>query len=274
MTSPDRTVATVDLDHLCSLARMLGRQAADLVAAGRTAAVVDIDTKSDPTDVVTAMDRACEALLRERLRELRPGDGVHGEEHAESEGRTGVRWIIDPIDGTVNYLYGLENYSISIAVEVDGDLVVGVVTKPATGEQFHAVRGGGAFLDDWPIGCSAPTELSLTLLATGFGYVPSRRAAQGAVVGALLAEVRDIRRMGSAALDLCNVAAGRVDAYYEWGTHIWDWAAGAVICREAGVDVRLPENDEGLVVACAPSVTDALNGAIRSRIKPEWQVPR
>lgn len=274
MTSPDRAVATVDIDQLYALARQLGNEAAQLVAAGRTAAVVNIDTKSDPTDVVTAMDRACEALLRERLAAERPGDGVHGEEHPEHSGTSGVRWILDPIDGTVNYLYGLENYSISIAVEVHGELVAGVVTKPATGEQFHAARGQGAFLDRWPIGCSAPDSLGLTLVATGFGYLTERRAAQGRAVGALLPQVRDIRRMGSAALDLCNVAAGRVDAYYEWGTHIWDWAAGAVICREAGVDVRLPVDDEGLVVAAAPSIADALNNTIRGLIEPDWGVPR
>lgn len=273
MTSPDRAVATVDIDQLYTLARELGQEAAQLVSAGRTAAVVDIDTKSDPTDVVTAMDRACEALLRERLGSLRPDDGVHGEEHAEHGGTSGVRWILDPIDGTVNYLYGLENYSISIAVEIDGELVVGVVTKPATGEQFHAARGRGAFLDRWAIGCSAPESLNLTLVATGFAYLPERRAQQGAVVGALLPQIRDVRRLGSAALDLCNVAAGRVDAYYEWGTHIWDWAAGAVICREAGVDVRLPDHDEGLVVAAAPAIADELNSTIRGLIQREWDVP-
>lgn len=274
MTFPDRAVATVDVDLLYDLARRLGQEAAQLVTAGRTAALVDIDTKSDPTDVVTAMDRACESLLRERLATERPDDGVYGEEHPEQPGTSGVRWILDPIDGTVNYLYGLENYSISIAVEVHGELVLGVVTQPATGHQFHAARGRGAFLDRWPIGCSAPQSLGLTLLATGFGYLPERRTAQGRVVGALLPQVRDVRRMGSAALDLCNVAAGRVDAYYEWGTHIWDWAAGAVICREAGVDVRLPDDDEGLVVACAPTVADELNSAIRQLIRPEWGVPR
>lgn len=273
MTTPDRAVATVDIDHLYSLARRLGEEAASLVIAGRTAAVVDIDTKSDPTDVVTAMDRACEALLRERLADERPDDGVHGEEHPEHAGTSGVRWILDPIDGTVNYLYGLENYSISIAVELDGELIVGVVTKPATGQQFHAARGRGAFLDRWPIGCSAPEGLGLTLVATGFGYLPEQRAAQGSLVGSLLPQVRDVRRMGSAALDLCNVAAGRVDAYYEWGTHIWDWAAGAVICREAGADVRLPVDDEGLVVAAAPSVAEELNGVLRALIQPEWDVP-
>lgn len=273
MTTGEAAVATIDLQELRDLARRLGREAAELAKAGRAAAVVDIDTKSDPTDVVTAMDRACEALLRQRLAEERPDDGVHGEEHPEQPGTSGVRWIIDPIDGTVNYLYGLENYSISIAVEIDGELVVGVVTMPATGQQFHAARGQGAFLDRWPIGCSAPQDISLTLVATGFGYLPERRAAQGSLVGALLPRVRDVRRMGSAALDLCNVAAGRVDAYYEWGTHIWDWAAGAVICREAGVDVRLPIDDEGLVVAAAPSVAAELNTTLRGLIQPEWDVP-
>lgn len=261
------------VDDLYALARRLGREAGELVALGRERAIGELDTKSDPTDVVTAMDRACERFLRERLAAERPDDGVHGEEHDERRGSSGVRWIIDPIDGTVNYLYGIDGYSVSIAVEIDGELVIGVVTRPATGEQFHARAGRGAFLDDAPLTRAEPAGLHLTLVATGFGYLAERRRAQGAVLAALLPQVRDIRRLGSAALDLCNVAAGRVDAYYEWGTHIWDWAAGAVICREAGIDVRLPEDDEGLVVACAPAVAQPFNDALRSLIDPVWKVP-
>ncbi|WP_153505920.1 inositol monophosphatase family protein [Cumulibacter manganitolerans] len=274
MTSPDRAVTTVDIDQLYALARRLGFEAASLIEEGRARAILDIDTKSHPTDVVTAMDRACEQLLRERLAELRPEDGVHGEENDEQEGTSGVRWIIDPIDGTVNYLYGLAGYAVSIAVEVAGTLEIGVVTQPTTGEQFHACRGRGAFCDERPLHAAAPENLGVSLVATGFGYLPERRAAQGTVAAALLPRVRDLRRLGSASLDLCNVAAGRVDGYYEWGTHIWDWAAGAVICREAGAAVQLPEHDEGLVVAAAPSIAAELGDTLRSLIEPSWGVPR
>lgn len=272
MTTSQRAVATIDLDHLYTLARELGTEAARLISSGREAALRDVDTKSDPTDVVTAMDRACERLLRERISTARPDDGVHGEEHDELPGTSGVRWIIDPIDGTVNYLYGLNHCCVSIAVEVDGELVVGVVTTPA-GEQFHARRGGGAFVDDLPLQPAQPPRVGLALVATGFGYLTERRAQQGQVVAALLPQVRDIRRLGSAALDLCNVAAGKVDAYYEWGTHIWDWAAGVVICREAGACVRLPADDEGLVVAAAPTVAGELHEILDGLISPEWGVP-
>ena len=273
MTSPDSVIATTDVDQLYALARRLGFEAASLIEEGRSHAIQNVDTKSDPTDVVTAMDRACEQLLRERLAELRPDDGIHGEEHDEQDGTSGVRWIIDPIDGTVNYLYGLAGYAVSIGVEVDGTLEIGVVTQPTTGEQFHACRGRGAYCDERRLTASTPDSLGVALVATGFGYLPERRAAQGAVAAALLPQVRDLRRLGSASLDLCNVAAGRVDGYYEWGTHIWDWAAGVVICREAGVDVRLPIHDEGLVVAAAPTIADELNAAVRARVEPDWNVP-
>lgn len=272
MTTSERAVASVELDSLYTLARELGAEAAHLIRTGRESAVLDVDTKSDPTDVVTAMDRACERLLRERIAAARPDDGVHGEEHDEHPGTSGVRWIIDPIDGTVNYLYGLNHCCVSIAVEIDGELVVGVVTKP-TGEQFHARRGGGAYVDDRPLRAGHPPRVGLALVATGFGYLTERRCQQGQVVAALLPQVRDIRRLGSAALDLCNVAAGKVDAYYEWGTHIWDWAAGAVICREAGALVRLPQDDEGLVIASAPTIGEELGEILDGLIEPEWGVP-
>lgn len=273
MTRPENALATIDLDELYDLARRLGTQAGELIARGRADAALEVDTKSDPTDVVTAMDRVCEQFLRDQIAAARPDDGVHGEEHDESTGTSGVRWIIDPIDGTVNYLYGLADYAVSIGVEVDGQLAVGVVTKPSTGEQFHARVGRGAYCDERPLRASEPAGPGLALVGTGFGYLAERRRQQGQVVAALLPQVRDIRRLGSAALDLCNVAAGRIDAYYEWGTHIWDWAAGVVICREAGVDVRLPQHDEGLLIAAAPTISDDLNVVVRSLIDTSWGVP-
>jgi myo-inositol-1(or 4)-monophosphatase len=196
------------------------------------------DTKSSPTDVVTEMDRAAEALITGRLRAQRPGDAFLGEEGGES-GRGRVRWIIDPLDGTVNYLYGLADWAVSIAAEVDGTVVAGVVAVPARDEVFTAVSGGGAWLrpaDRPPVSlrCNTGVALAEALVATGFGYTAGRRKVQGEVVAAVLPRVRDIRRGGSCAVDLCSVAAGRVDAYYERGVNYWDYAAGGLVATEAG----------------------------------------
>jgi len=204
-------------------------------AAGRPQVA---STKSSPTDVVTEMDRAAEALITSRLRAHRPGDAFLGEEGGES-GHGRVRWIIDPLDGTVNYLYGLADWAVSIAAEVAGTVVAGVVTVPARQEVFTAVAAGGARLRAGraaPVAlrCNTGVALAQALVATGFGYAAERRAVQGEVVGALLPQVRDIRRGGSCAVDLCSVAAGRVDAYYERGVNYWDYAAGGLIAREAG----------------------------------------
>jgi myo-inositol-1(or 4)-monophosphatase len=196
------------------------------------------DTKSSPTDVVTEMDRAAEALITGRLRAQRPGDAFLGEEGGES-GRGRVRWIIDPLDGTVNYLYGLADWAVSIAAEVDGTVVAGVVAVPARDEVFTAVSGGGAWLrpaDRPPVSlrCNTGVALAEALVATGFGYTAGRRKVQGEVVAAVLPRVRDIRRGGSCAVDLCSVAAGRVDAFYERGVNYWDYAAGGLVATEAG----------------------------------------
>jgi myo-inositol-1(or 4)-monophosphatase len=227
---------------LLSLARDAATEAGRMLAArrppGRAGRPEVTSTKSSPTDVVTEMDRAAETLITERLRAQRPGDAFLGEEGGES-GRGPVRWIIDPLDGTVNYLYGLADWAVSIAAEVGGALVAGVVTVPARGEVFTAVSGEGAWLlagDEPPVTlrCNTGVPLAQALVATGFGYAAARRAVQGEVVAAVLPQVRDIRRCGSAAVDLCSVAAGRVDAFYERGLNYWDYAAGGLIATEAG----------------------------------------
>jgi myo-inositol-1(or 4)-monophosphatase len=219
-----------------------------MLAAGRPAGPAGrpavADTKSSPTDVVTEMDRAAEDLIRRRLLAARQGDAILGEEGGEEGGAgapaTGrVRWVVDPLDGTVNYLYGLADWAVSIAAEVDGTVVAGVVTAPARGELFTATLGGGAWLragDGRPVAlrCNTGVPLEQALVATGFGYEAPRRVAQGQVVGALLPRVRDIRRGGSCAVDLCSLAAGRVDAFYERGVNYWDWAAGGLVATEAG----------------------------------------
>jgi len=237
-----RRVTDATPEVLLGLARDAAVEAGTMLAAqrppGRSGRPEVTATKSSPTDVVTEMDRAAEALIIGRLRAERPGDAVLGEEGGES-GRGRVRWIIDPLDGTVNYLYGLADWAVSIAAEVDGALVAGVVTVPVRGEVFTAVAGGGAWLrarDEPPVAlrCNTGVPLAEALVATGFGYAAARRAVQGEVVAAVLPQVRDIRRGGSAAVDLCSVAAGRVDAFYERGLNYWDYAGGGLIATEAG----------------------------------------
>lgn len=231
---------TTEPAALLELAVATAREAAALVAEGRASAAEHVGVKSSPVDVVTAVDTASEALVVGRLLGARPDDGVLGEEGARREGTSGVRWIVDPIDGTVNFLYGYPAYAVSIAAEVDGVVTAGAVLNVATGELFSAAAGQGAVLEapgaaPVPLGGSRPEGLDRALVATGFGYRPEQRRAQGAVVAELLPRVRDIRRGGSAALDLCTAAAGRVDAYYELDLNPWDHAAGALVAAEAGL---------------------------------------
>ncbi|MFI1622164.1 inositol monophosphatase family protein [Streptomyces lydicus] len=222
-------------DELLDVALEAAHRAGVLLRDGRPADLGVAATKSSPIDVVTEMDLASEKLITGFIGERRPDDGFLGEEGASSAGTSGIRWVIDPIDGTVNYLYGLPSWAVSIAAEQDGEVVVGVVAAPMRGETYRAVLGRGAFSNDEPVRHRpAPPELSQALLGTGFGYLAERRAAQAEVVRTLLPQVRDIRRGGSAAIDLCDVACGRLDAYYERGLNPWDLAAGALIAREAG----------------------------------------
>jgi myo-inositol-1(or 4)-monophosphatase len=251
--------------ELLELAVDLARRAGELVTAGRRGALADVGTKSTPTDVVTAMDTASERLIVAGIRAARPADAVLGEEGTDSVGSSGVRWVIDPIDGTVNYLYGLPQYAVSLAVQVDGRTVAGVVLNPASGEEWTAVAGGGAWLGGERLAGARTDRLAQALVGTGFSYDARRRAHQAAVVAALLPEVRDIRRFGAASLDLCAVAAGRLDAYYERGLQPWDSAAGALVAVEAGVLVtglRGAPASERMILAAPP----ALHGALHDRL--------
>jgi myo-inositol-1(or 4)-monophosphatase len=196
-----------------------------------------VTTKSSPTDVVTVMDKAAERVILEGLAAARPDDAITSEESAATTGDTGVRWLIDPLDGTVNYLYGIPVYAVSIAAEVNGTMAAGVVLDVESRVEYSAVAGGGAWRDGVPIHCSTQTDPAQSLVATGFNYTVERRTVQAREIASILPAVRDIRRMGSAALDLCAVASGRVDAFFEAGMHEWDWAAGALIAREAGARV-------------------------------------
>lgn len=268
-----------DIWQLRSVAEQLASAGAAFVR-GRRAEVFGAEfsngdavrTKSTPTDPVTVVDTETEALLRRRLAELRPGDAVLGEEGggpAAAVAAGAVTWVLDPIDGTVNFVYGIPVYAVSVAAQVDGISVAGAVADVVSGEIYSAGMGLGAHVTDADgrrvLRCTEVTELSMALVGTGFGYSPGRRTAQARLLAGLLPQVRDVRRMGSAALDLCMVAAGRLDAHYEHGLHVWDWAAGALIAAESGAQVLVADDavDGGLVLAGAPGVAATLHDALR-----------
>lgn len=243
VTSAPQDLPADELARLGALAERLAREAGALVRDGRPRRVDVASTKTSPIDVVTAMDLASEALLRRVLHEERPDDGVLGEEEGHVAGTTGVTWVVDPIDGTVNYLYGIPAYAVSVAAvtgpPVPGEWTVqaACVHAVADGRTWTAVRGGGAHLDGERLAVNPPVPLAASLVGTGFGYTAERRRAQGRVVAALLPEVRDIRRIGSAALDLCTLAGGGLDAYFERGLAPWDLAAASLVAQEAGAVV-------------------------------------
>ncbi len=223
---------------LRDLALDIAREAVALAREMRDGGIAVADTKSSAVDVVTAADRACEELIRERILAVRPDDAIMGEEGEDHPGTSGVRWIVDPIDGTVNYLYGLPDWAVSIAAEVEGptgrEVVAGVVVNGSTGVAHAAARGAGATRDGRPIAVRTTPPLAERLVLTGFGYRSDVRAHQAACVAALLPRVRDVRRMGSCALDLCHVADGSGDAYVEEGPQPWDYSAGGLVLSEAG----------------------------------------
>ncbi len=226
---------------LREVASAVAREGAELARRMRAEGIDVADTKSSAVDVVTEADRAVEALVRRRLLEMRPDDAILGEEGDDHPGTSGVRWVVDPIDGTVNYLYGLPDCAVSVAAEVDEEVLAGVVVTIPTGVEYAAARGRGATRDGVPISVRATPPLAERLVLTGFGYRAEIRAHQAASVAALLPKVRDVRRMGSCSLDLCHVADGSADAYVEEGPARWDWAAGSLVAAEAGaVFARLP----------------------------------
>ncbi len=246
---------------LRDLGLRVATDAAARVAARAGSPDLRITTKSSLTDPVTEVDREVEALIVGALLAARPDDGVLGEEGADRPGTSGVRWIIDPIDGTVDFMYGIPGCNVSIGAEVDGAVVAGVVVDPLHGDTFAAARGEGATRNGHPIHCTAVADLGMALLGTGFGYDPDERARQAAVLAHVLPRVRDIRRVGAAAIDMCWVACGRLDGYYERNLKAWDWAAAALIAVEAGATVgtvgdrTLPDAlPEATVVAAGPAL--------------------
>ena len=258
---------TPDPEALVELAAETADRAVRLLLAGVERARATVETKATVTDMVSELDRASEQLIVTALLAERPDDGVMGEEGSARPGTSGLRWVIDPLDGTTNYLYGHPGWNVSIAAEDATGVVVGVVADAVHGELFTATRGGGAHRNGVPIRCSPAVDLATALVGTGFGYDPERRRAQGAVVANLLPEVRDIRRMGAAAVDLCSVACGRLDAYFERGLSWWDLAAGGLIAAEAGAVVASLDDGAmtaGSVVAAPPGLATPLRDLLRS----------
>jgi myo-inositol-1(or 4)-monophosphatase len=275
-SSPDPLPDSL-LRDLEDLAVSAAQAAGKFIQQERPSSLGVVDTKSSVNDIVTVMDQQSEVLLRAHLLSARPDDAILGEEDGASPGSSGITWVIDPIDGTVNYLYEIPAYCVSVAAVI-GDAatagqwrpVAGAVCNPSTGQTFHARLGGGAKVrqagEDTPITVNPVEALLQSLVATGFGYLPEVRARQGEVVAAVLPAIRDIRRAGSAALDLCAVACGTVDAYYESGLNPWDLAAGWVIATEAGALVTGLHNldpGQAAVVAAGPGI----HGSLLSRLE-------
>ncbi len=260
MTAPDPTT-------LLSLATELARSAGALTLEMRATARLVPDLKSSVSDLVTAADRAAESLIVDGILAQRPDDSILGEEGADTEGTSGVRWVIDPIDGTSNYVYDLPGYTISIAAEWEGTTVAGVVFDPKADELFAASQGAGATMNGSPLRCSERSVLEQCIIATGFGYQPEQRRVQAEVLVSVLPLVGNIRRLGSAALDLAYVAAGRTDGYWETGLNAWDAAAGALIAAEAGaivtdLDHGAPSQD--MVIAAPPSIHPTLQSVLKA----------
>jgi myo-inositol-1(or 4)-monophosphatase len=247
-----------DAESLLRLAIDAADEAGELLLEGVDRVRETVEHKSSPTDMVTEMDRAAEAQIVAALRAARPDDGFLGEEGSSEAGTSGVRWLVDPLDGTTNYLYGFPAFTVSIAAEVDGTVTAAVVHDPSHRETFTALSGRGAWRNGARLEIVGPPSAATALVGTGFSYQPERRARQAQVLARLLPDVRDVRRAGAASLDLCWVAAGRLDAFYERGLQPWDFAAGALVAAEAGavVDdlVGGPPSTE-MVVAAAPSIT-------------------
>jgi myo-inositol-1(or 4)-monophosphatase len=245
----------VNPSELLALAEATAREAGAGLREAFDRTDLAVSTKSTPTDPVSEADEAAEALIRARLGDARPDDGILGEEEGDAEGTSGVRWVVDPLDGTVNFLFGVPQWAVSIGCEDADGAIAGVIYDPMRDELWSVTRDGPPRVDGTEVHGSTATDLAHALFATGFGYDPEVRAAQGREIARVLPAVRDIRRLGSAALDLAWTAAGRYDVYYERGLKAWDLAAGALMCRQAGLEVVLlpeqPPLPSGVLVAPA-----------------------
>jgi myo-inositol-1(or 4)-monophosphatase len=271
MRRGQHVVTTGEYAELGQLCRQTAQEVGERVLRWRRErSTIASDTKSSPTDAVTEADRLAERLIRERLMTARPDAAWWGEESGRAAsaadagspagGHAGLEWVVDPIDGTTSFLYDLPGWAVSIAAREDGQSVAAAVHVPTLGLTFTAEHGGGSFVDDSTgrraLAASTENDLSMALIATGFNYDAVVRTRQGAIVGQLVGRVRDIRRAGAASVDLCAVAAGRVDAYFEWGLEPWDLAAGSLIAEEAGAVVY--QRPSGTTVAAGPAIASAL----------------
>jgi myo-inositol-1(or 4)-monophosphatase len=247
--------------ELRALGEAVARETGALLREAFHGPELRVSAKSTPTDLVSEADHNAERLIRERIGAARPDDAILGEEGGDTVGTSGIRWVVDPLDGTVNFLFGIPQWAVSIAAEDADGTLIGVVYDPMRDELFSAERGGAPSLDGRPISASTKRDMATALVGTGFGYDAEVRRAQSAVAARLLPEVRDLRRFGAAAIDLAWTACGRLDAYYEHGLNAWDLAAGGLICECAGLDVRPlePVGPSAPGVLVAPSfLADAL----------------
>jgi myo-inositol-1(or 4)-monophosphatase len=255
-------------EQLLEVAREAAAIAGDLLLEHYRRPRRGVEAKSTPTDLVSEADLAAERAIRDLLAKRRPDDGVLGEEGGDEQGSSGLRWVVDPLDGTVNFLFRIPQWAVSIACEDAEGGIVGVVRDPIRSQEFTVVRGGPPMLDGQPVQPSDRDELATAMIATGFAYDADTRAKQGEIVARLLPKVRDIRRLGSAALDIAWTASGLYDAYYEFGVQPWDSAAGIPMCRAAGLEVHhLPARDglrQGLLIA-PPSIA----GELRAIVMPD-----
>jgi myo-inositol-1(or 4)-monophosphatase len=245
------------LQELAAVALACAEAASEVLLRGLEEAPAAVATKTSSTDMVSDVDRGSEAAVARILAERRPDDGILGEEGTSREGTTGIRWVVDPLDGTTNFLFGIPQFAVSVAAEMGGSTRVGIVVDPCRREIWAAVAGWGARRNGRACRvASGRSSLATALVGTGFGYQPARREWQGAVAAHVLPRVRDLRRFGAAALDLCWTGGGRYDAYYEWGLNPWDLAAGALVCQEAGG--RVEAFPGRLIVASTPELFDPL----------------
>lgn len=247
-------------EELLALANAIAIRAGELLMARPDR--FTLAEKSGALDFATQMDLASEELIVSMIKAARPDDAILGEEGGTHEGRSGFTWVIDPIDGTVNYLYGISGWCVSIAVKDQSGPLVGVVSAPSISSRWSAVRGSGAFCNDLPIRCNEPVPLDKALIATGFAYDRERRIAQSEMIAELLPKIRDIRRMGACAVDICMVASGMVDAHFESGVNEWDHAAAGLIATEAGARMVVVEGiwagKQNFVLAAGPTLFERL----------------
>lgn len=255
-----------EFSELLTIAENIALKAGELLK--KRPSKFELDQKSGVFDFATQMDHESEKLIVSEILLARPDDGLIGEEGANKESKSGITWVIDPIDGTVNYLYDIPGWCISIAAKDQNGGVVGVVYSPATNSLWKASRGGGAFLNDAPIRCNEPVALNRALVGSGFAYDLERRKVQAEFISKLLPEIRDLRRLGACAVDICHVASGTLDAYFEAGVNEWDHAAAGLIATEAGAKVSVQSGiwngQKQLVIAAGPTLHSVLTEAIKT----------